>query len=267
MPKVELPDITVHYESCGAGEPLLLLPGALGTGESDFHYQIPWFGQHYQVIAPDPRGYGQSRPPERDYPLGFYQRDAEDMLALMSALGHESFAIMGWSDGANMAVLMAAQQPSRVTRLILWGGNSFLTHEELTAFQAIRSISSWSPRAAEGMRQTYGDTLDALWERYIAGLEELYRAGGDIYQSRLSLVQCPTLILHGEKDPLVPSLHPAAIHRGIAGSQLHTFPEGKHNIHIKYSEEFNQIVLSFLTQGDNISSDTAISSVSAVSRR
>jgi valacyclovir hydrolase len=251
MPKVKLPEITMHYESCGAGEALLLLPGALGTGESDFSNQIPWFGQHYHVIAPDPRGYGQSRPPERDYPLGFYQRDGDDMFALMSTLGYESFAIMGWSDGANVAVLMAAQQPSRVKRLILWGGNSFLTHEELTAFQAIRSISSWSPRAAEGMRHTYGDALDGLWERYITGLEELYSSGGNIYQSRLYLVQCPTLILHGEKDPLVPSLHPAAIHRGIAGSQLHTFPEGKHNIHIKYSEEFNQIAFSFLAQDNN----------------
>ncbi|MEO6909507.1 MAG: alpha/beta hydrolase [Edaphobacter sp.] len=249
MLKCELPDVTLSYESRGAGEPLLLLPGALGTGESDFHHQISWFAQHYQVIAPDPRGYGQSRPPERDYPPGFYQRDAEDMLALMSALGHERFSIMGWSDGANTAALMAAQQPSRVRGLVLWGGNSFLTHEEVTAFQAIRSISSWSPRAAEAMRNIYGDTLDALWESYVAGLEALYRAGGDIYQSRLHLVQCPTLILHGEKDPLVPSLHPIAIHRGIAGSQLHLFPEGKHNIHIKYSEEFNQIVFSFLTQG------------------
>ncbi|WP_213804719.1 alpha/beta hydrolase [Granulicella sp. dw_53] len=249
MPKFESPGVTLHYTSSGSGEPLLLLPGALGTGEGDFHHQIERFSQHYQVVAPDPRGYGQSRPPERDYPLDFYRRDANDMLALMSHLGHESFAILGWSDGANIAVLMATQQPARIEKLVLWGGNSFLTREEITAFQQIRSISSWSSRAAEAMRQIYGAELDALWERYVDGLQAIYNAGGDIYQSLLPQVKCPTLILHGEKDPLVPSLHPETIHRGIAKSLLYVFPDGKHNIHIRYPEEFNQIVLSFLPKG------------------
>ena len=95
------------------GQPMVFIPGALGTGKTDFEHQIPWFSQRYQVIAPDPRGYGESRPPERDYPLGFYQRDAEDMLALMTALGHQEFTVFGWSDGANIGALMAAQSLRR----------------------------------------------------------------------------------------------------------------------------------------------------------
>jgi valacyclovir hydrolase len=249
MSNTESSNVELRYKTRGSGEPLLLIPGALGTAESDFSHQIEWFGRSYQVVAPDPRGYGASRSCERDYSPGFYERDAEDMLALMSSLGYERFSIMGWSDGANVAVLMAVQAPARVRQLVLWGGNSFLSEEELKAFQAIRSISFWSPRAAEAMRVIYGAELDGLWERYIAGLEDLYRGGGDIYRSRLHRIQCPTLVLHGDKDPLVPGMHPAIIHERIAGSQLHRFPEGKHNIHIKYAEQFNQIVLSFLTSG------------------
>jgi len=78
----------------GSGAPVLFIPGALGTGASDFEHQLSWFSQTHQVIAPDPRGYGESRPPERDYPINFYQRDAEDMLALMTALGHDTFSVM-----------------------------------------------------------------------------------------------------------------------------------------------------------------------------
>jgi valacyclovir hydrolase len=63
-------------------------------------------------------------------------------------------------------------------------------------------------------------------------------------------VKCPTLVLHGAKDPLVPGLHPEAIHRGIAQSRLHIFPEGKHNIHLKYADEFNAIAFAFLTEPD-----------------
>lgn len=246
MPKVAVNGFSMYYETYGSGQPIVFIPGALGTGRTDFEYQVPWFSQSYQVIAPDPRGYGESRPPERNYPLNFYQHDAEDVLALMTALGHHEFAVFGWSDGANIGTLMAVNAPQRIRRLVVWGGNSYLSAEEIAAFQAMRSLSSWSQREADAMRQIYGDSLDDLWERYVVGLEDLYSAGGDIYRSRLSEVKCPTMVLHGEKDPLVPSFHPRTICEGIAGSLLHVFPEGKHRIHAKYAAEFNQLTAAFI---------------------
>ena len=250
MPKLKLADFAIHYETLGSGLPLVLIPGSLGTGHGDFEKQLEPFSKDFTVIAPDPRGYGKSRPPERDYPIDFYQRDAEDILALMTALGHETFAIMGWSDGANIGALLAATYSHHVTKLVMWGGNSFLTPHEIEAFQSMRSISTWSPRAADAMRLIYGDSLDALWDRYVTGLENLYAHGGDadIYRSKLPLIQPPTLILHGELDPLVPATHPRIIQQGIPGSELYVFPEGKHNIHVRYAEEFNKTVSSFLNR-------------------
>jgi valacyclovir hydrolase len=248
MPLVKISDLSLHVALKGEGPPLLMLPGALGTGAGDFHAQFDWFAARgFSVIAPDPRGYGQSRPPQRDFPLDFYRRDASDMLALMDALGHECFDILGWSDGANTGTIMAALAPERVGKLAVFGGNAFLTAEEITAFNAIRKIESWSPRAAEAMRQVYGVELDVLWENYVRGLEAIFAAGGNLYQELLPLVTSPMLILHGAKDPLVPAIHPEAIHRGVAGSRLHVFPEGKHNIHVRYADEFNALILSFLT--------------------
>lgn len=249
MPKAALPGVVLHYERCGQGAPLLLIPGALGTGAGDFSAQTGCFAaRQFDVIAPDPRGYGQSRPPHRDYPPDFYTRDAADMFALMTALGHARFAVMGWSDGANIATIMAATNPARVSRLVVFGGQSFLTAEEISAFNHIRKIDAWSPRAAQAMRAVYGDDLDELWDRYVAGQEALFEAGGDLYQPLLAKVTCPTLVLHGAKDTLVPGLHPQALHRGIAGSRLHIFPDGKHNIHLRYADEFNALALAFLTQ-------------------
>src|ERR1700761_3932450 len=135
MPEIGLPGVALHYERCGQGHPLLLIPGALGTGAGDFPGQIGWFAaQGFEVIVPDPRGYGKSRPPERDYPPDFYIRDAADMFALMSALGHDRFSIIGWSDGANIATIMAATRPEWVARLVVFGGQSFLTAEEIATF-------------------------------------------------------------------------------------------------------------------------------------
>jgi valacyclovir hydrolase len=248
MPHVEVPGLSLYTAQEGEGLPLLMLPGALGTGEGDFRTQLGWFAARgFSVIAPDPRGYGRSRPPQREFPLDFYRRDAADMLALMQALGHDRFDILGWSDGANTATIMAALAPSQVGKLAVFGGNAFLTSEEIAVFDKIRKIESWSPRAAEAMRLVYGSELDSLWEDYVGGLEKIFAAGGNIYQELLPMVVSPMLVLHGAKDPLVPAIHPEAIHRGVAGSHLHVFPEGKHNIHVRYADEFNALVLAFLT--------------------
>jgi valacyclovir hydrolase len=251
MPRIAIPGLSMHFEQAGQGAPLLLIPGALGTGAGDFPGQIGWFAERgFEVVAPDPRGYGKSRPPERDYPLDFYYRDAADMFALISALGHERFSILGWSDGANIAAIMAAQEPERIAKLVMFGGQSFLTAEEIAVFNTIRKISAWSPQAAEPMRALYGDGLDTLWDRYVDGQEALFQAGGNLYREHLSQVRCPAFVLHGARDPLVPGFHPEAIHRAIAGSRLHIFPEGKHNIHLRYAEEFNALVHAFLTEGN-----------------
>jgi len=251
MPGIVIPGVRMHFERAGQGHPLLLIPGALGTGAGDFPGQMGWFAERgFQVIASDPRGYGRSRPPERDYPLDFYHRDAADMLALMAALGHQRFSVMGWSDGANVAVMMAAEEPGRVERLVVFGGQSFLTAEDIAAFNNIRKISAWSPRAAQAMRAIYGEALDGLWDRYVAGQEALFDAGGDLYRPLLTKIKCPAFVLHGAEDPLTSGLHAEAIHRGIAGSCLHIFPKGRHNIHIRYAEEFNGLVHAFLTGPD-----------------
>src|SRR5882762_1037932 len=122
MPRIDIPGLSMHSELAGQGTLLLMIPGALGTGAGDFQAQIGWFAERgFQVIAPDPRGYGQSRPPQRDFPADFYHRDAADMFALMSALGHERFSILGWSDGANIAAIMAATNAERVSRLVVFG--------------------------------------------------------------------------------------------------------------------------------------------------
>jgi valacyclovir hydrolase len=241
--------LTLHYEREGAGLPLLLIPGALGTGRGDFPDQIGWFAERgFDVIAPDPRGYGRSRPPQRVYPLHFYHRDASDMFALMDSLGHARFSIMGWSDGANIGTIMAALQPDRVERLVVFGGQSFLTSEDIATFKAIRRVEDWAPKPAANMRAIYGAELDGLWDRYVAGQELLFEAGGDLYGLLLGKVRCPVLVLHGAKDPLVPEFQAEAIARGIPNSELRVFPHGRHNIHMRQAEEFNLLTHAFLTE-------------------
>ena len=247
MPYADIRGVRLHYEDLGEGPPLLLLPGALGSGQSDFAPQLEALPRRgLRVVAPDPRGYGKSRPPEREFPPDFYQQDVEDFAALMEALGCSTYAVGGWSDGAIAGLLLTLAYPQRVTRLAIWGGNAYVTQADIDAYETTRNVSDWSPRAAAPMRALYGDGFQALWTRWCDAQQMLLRAGGDLCRERLGEIACPTFLLHGGKDPLVPLFHAYFLHQGITGSRLHVFPDGRHDVHLYYADAFNELLGEFL---------------------
>ena len=247
MPYAQVRGVNLYYEDRGQGQPLLLIPGALGTGQSDFSPQLDALpGEGLRVIAPDARGYGKSRPPAREFPLDFYEQDARDCAALMDAIGCDSYAVGGWSDGAIIGLLLTLIRPRNVAKLVIWGGNAHLTTEDIEAYEQTRLLSSWSSRMVQAMGEIYGDQLQNLWSAWCDAMQAIYKAGGDICRQRLGEIHCPTFILHGSKDPLVPNFHADILHQGIPGSRLHFFPEGKHNIHQAYAQEFNRLLVEFL---------------------
>jgi valacyclovir hydrolase len=247
MPYAQVRGANLYYEDRGQGPPLLLIAGALGTGQSDFGPQLEALpGAGLRVIAPNLRGYGKSRPPMREFPLDFYEQDAQDCAALMDAIGCNSYAVGGWSDGAVISLLLTVSRPQGVSQLILWGGNAQVTSEDIEGYERTRFLSSWSPRMVETFRSIYGDELQDLWARWCDAQKALYQAGGELCRHRLHLIRCPTLILQGGKDPLVPNFHAEVLHQSIVGSRLHIFPNGKHNIHQTYAQEFNRMVVEFL---------------------
>ncbi len=248
MPYAQVRGVRLYYEDCGHGPPLVLIPGALGAGQSDFGpqlEQLPELG--VRVITFDPRGYGKSRPPKRDFPLDFYRRDAEDCVALLAHLGCGAYAVGGWSDGAITALLLTLAHPRQVEKLVVWGGNAYISRQDIEGYEKTRSVSSWSPRMRKAMGALYGDELQELWTSWCDAMQALYKAGGDVCRQRLAEIRCPTCILHGEKDPLVPRFHADVLYQGIAGSRLHLFADGKHNIHLAYAQEMNRLIADFLT--------------------
>ena len=165
----------------------------------------------------------------------------------MAHLGCESYAVGGWSDGAIIGLLLTLAHPRQVEKLVVWGGNAYISQEDIDGYEKTRAVSSWSPRMRDGMGAIYGDDLQELWTNWCDAMQALYKAGGDVCRGRLAEIRCPTFILHGEKDPLVPRFHADVLHGGIAGSRVHLFPNGKHNIHLAYAEDMNRMIADFLT--------------------
>jgi valacyclovir hydrolase len=70
-------------------------------------------------------------------------------------------------------------------------------------------------------------------------------AGGDVCSAEAKTLKVPTLVLGGERDPITPPVHAQWFADNVPGAQLYLYPEGKHNIHMKYADDFNARVSAF----------------------
>jgi pimeloyl-ACP methyl ester carboxylesterase len=113
--RVEANGVNYYYEVHGAGEPLLLLHGGLGS-IGMFEPGLAEFSESREVIAVDLHGHGRTQ-------LGARQIDpvdiGDDMAVLLEELGYEQVDVLGYSFGGANAFRLAAQHPSRVRRLVL----------------------------------------------------------------------------------------------------------------------------------------------------
>lgn len=247
--QINISGSTVNYIKVGNGNnSLLCFPGALGTIWSDFKPQVEKLNRDkFTVIAFDPPGCGLSRPPNRKFDINFYKTDAIFAYNLMTALGIPKFSLLGWSDGGISSIILAAMYPTAVDKLVIWGANSYVLPEDIEAFEKIRDTKKWSENARKHLIELYGeDGLQQMWSDWCDTQVQMQKAGGNICMEYVPKVTCPTLILHGAKDPVVLPEHPNYLNAHIRESHLHIFPNGKHNIHLRYADEFNEIVTDFI---------------------
>ena len=106
----------LYYELHGAGRPLVLLHGGLGSGEM-FGPVVPLLAAGgYQVILPDLQGHGRTADIDRPLDIKLL---ADDIAELIRSLGHERADVMGYSLGAGVALFTAVKHPELVRKVIV----------------------------------------------------------------------------------------------------------------------------------------------------
>ena len=107
----------IFVRSAGAGDPVLLIHGFPQTGDC-WHKIAPALAEQFTVIIPDLRGYGASGKPApgADHAAHSKREMARDLVALMAALGHERFAVVGHDRGARVGFRLCMDHPERATR-------------------------------------------------------------------------------------------------------------------------------------------------------
>ena len=108
--------VSINLVHGGVGPPLLLLHGYPQT-HVEWHKIAPKLAEHYTVVAPDLRGYGDSeKPPAPEGDLSVYckRTTAQDQVEVMEKIGFESFHVVGHDRGARVGHRMALDHPERV---------------------------------------------------------------------------------------------------------------------------------------------------------
>ena len=223
-------DIELYYQEKGSGEPFILLHGN-GENGSYFEHQTEHFRDRYRVIALDTRGHGRS--PRGGAPFTIEQFSC-DLYDFMQAHGISGAVILGFSDGANIAMKFAMKHPKMVKALILNGGNLDPTGVKRTTQLPIEIGYKIAKRYA-------ARSADAAKNAEMLGLmvNEPHVAPQELRQ-----ITAPTLVICGTKD-MIKQKHTELIASSLPNATLKII-EGTHFIANRNPTEFNRAVDEFL---------------------
>ena len=118
MPKAEVDDIEIYYETRGEGSPLTLINGWGGNMDSWSPRMVDTLAEQHLVVTMDNRGTGRSGKPDTPYIMGMM---AADTAGLLEAIGIEKSHVMGFSMGGMVAQAVAIDHPEKVSSLVLCG--------------------------------------------------------------------------------------------------------------------------------------------------
>jgi pimeloyl-ACP methyl ester carboxylesterase len=278
MPETGEHELTLHgnrvrYLTAGSGPPVVLIHGITSSADT-WAAAMRGLAREHTLIAPDLLGHGASAKPRGDYSLGAYASGVRDLLA---ALGHDRVTIVGHSLGGGVAMQFAYQFPERTERLVLVssGGlgrevNVLLRAAALPGAELVLPwlVPGWLGHLADGagwagarlglrLRQDLGEMVRGFLSlgdaearaAFLHTLRAVIDPGGQRVSGhdRLYLAaNLPTLLVWGERDPIIPVAHAHAAHAAMPGSQLEVFDASGHFPHMDDTVRFVEVMRDFL---------------------
>ncbi len=227
------------YAAYGSGAPVILLHGGMGNS-GNWGYQVPALvTAGYRAIVIDSRGHGRSTRDARPYK---YERMAGDVLAVMDTLNLERVALVGWSDGAVIALLLAVQVPARVAGVFYFACN--MDPSGVFEFEFTPVIGRCLSRHQQDYAQLSAtpDQFDAFSEA--VGL--MQRTEPNYSAAELTRIGVPFAIVHSEHDEFIKREHAEYLARSLPKAEFVYLPGVSHFAPLQRPALFNGAMLAFL---------------------
>src|SRR5262249_31392511 len=154
-------------------------------------------------------GSGRSEPQPRAYTASYFEDDARSFAALLQHLETGPAHLIGFSDGGEVSLLMAALTPSVARSVVTWGASGTLSDPDGHLREAMYNVVDHPIPPLQQFREyliaTYGEAnARAMTQSEIGAVTDIIEAGGDISLSKAGNITCPVLIIVGEHDIFVP---------------------------------------------------------------
>ncbi|MEJ0065309.1 MAG: alpha/beta hydrolase [Caulobacteraceae bacterium] len=230
----------IYFTTYGHGQPVVLVHGGLAN-QRYWGDQVPaLIKSGYRVVLIDSRGHGRSSRDRRPYT---YELMASDVVAVMNVLHLRKAAVVGWSDGAIVGLVMALKHPERVTRVFAFAANmdpsgvkdDVTTNPTFARFeqQAAVDYRSLSPTPAD-------------FTSFQAAIEQMWAQEPNYSAADLAKIAVPVAIADGDHDEAIKRDHTEYLARSIPGARLVIIPDASHFAMLQQPDAFNAAVIGFL---------------------
>lgn len=263
MPFITSHGREIYYERHGQGPAIVFLHGA-GSNGATWWQQLPVFKEHHTCVLMDIRCFGRSVAPTSEFQL---QHFVDDLIAVLDQEQIDKATLIGQSLGGMVSLKTALLHPSRVSALVACDSSMAIDHPRQVGIirdrlrkvvgMAIeqRSLGAWflqnkPAHAALYMQINHFNPSayripQAEWQ---AAMNSLNQGASLTPMAQLREVACPTLLLVGREDPIVPVDIMQEVQALIAGSELTVVENAAHSAYFEQPEVFNERVMDFLTR-------------------
>lgn len=264
MPHTHVNDINIYYELSGPEDaPVLALSNGIMMSTASWAYQTAVLNQHFRVLTYDCRGMWQSDHPDGPYSMELH---ADDLAALLKALGIPAAHIAGISYGAEISMVFALKYPGKTKSLIVIDGVSEIhpllraqTYPWLLAAERddpeLLLRTSYHMNFAEKWIKANQAFIESSVERYAQiDMKAFVHLMNSFYQlditDKLHKIDIPTLVIAGEEDLIKGREYAKIISKNIPDNEFVLVPGSGHALCIEKPAVLNTLLLGFVTKND-----------------